>query len=82
METIGDQLDEQMGQIKMAYNRAIKELRKTCKTNEEFYHKMNELDSRMEEALLTDDERKMMNAIKGQLKSAIGGAGNVRMIMM
>ena len=43
------------------------------------------LDNKMEEALLNDEERKMMNAIKGQLQASLGGklgGGNVRMIMM
>lgn len=85
METIGDQLDNQMSQIKIAYNRAIRELKKVCSTQEEFYKKLKDLDNKMEEALLNDEERKMMNAIKGQIQASFGGklgGGNVRMIMM
>jgi len=85
METIGDQLENQMSQIKIAYNRAIQELKKICSTQEEFYQKLKDLDDKMEEALLNDEERKMMKAIKGQLQASLGGklgGGNVRMIMM
>jgi len=85
MGTIGDQLENQMSQIKIAYNRAIQELKKVCSTQEEFYQKLKDLDNKMEEALLNDEERKMMNAIKGQLQASLGGklgGGNVRMIMM
>ena len=84
METIGDQLENQMSQIKIAYNRAVRELKKICSTQEEFYKKLQELDSKMEEALLNEDEKKMMKAIKSQLQSSFGSNmnGNVRMIMM
>ena len=84
METIGDQLENQMSQIKIAYNKAINELKKRCSTQEEFYQKLKDLDEKMEEALLNDEERKMMKAIKGQLQASLGGklGGNVRMIMM
>lgn len=85
METIGDQLENQMSQIKIAYNRAVRELKKTCTTQDEFFKKLKELDEKMEEALLNDEEKKMMRAIKSQLQGTFGGSlggGNVRMIMM
>ena len=84
MGTIGDQLENQMSQIKIAYNRAVRELKKICSTQEEFYKKLQELDGKMEEALLNEDEKKMMKAIKSQLQSSFGSNmnGNVRMIMM
>ena len=85
METIGDQLENQMSQIKIAYNRAVRELKKTCSTQDEFFKKLKELDEKMEEALLNDEEKKMMRAIKSQLQGTFGGSlggGNVRMIMM
>ena len=36
METIGDQLEHQMSQIKIAYNRAVRELKRICSSQEEF----------------------------------------------
>ena len=89
METIGDQLEHQMSQIKIAYNRAVRELKRICSSQEEFFSKLKDLDEKMEEALLNEEEKKMMKAIKAQIQSSLNNSmggkfngNNVRMIMM
>ena len=88
MEKYNEALTKQMSQIQLAYQKAIQHLRRTCQNEYEFRTQLQELDQKMEDALLDEDE-KMIQSLKSQLSRAFGNngdlnesRGNVRLIMM
>ena len=72
-EKYGKQLTKVMEQIRKAYISSIKEIKGKCKDQSEFMKKVAELDKRIENVLLTDEEKVMMEKIRNEIVSMFDG---------
>ena len=72
-EQYGEQLDKVMSQIKTAYIESIQEIKSNCKDQNEFFEKVQELDNRIENVLLTDEEKQMIQKVREEINTMFGG---------
>ena len=79
-EQYGDQLDKVMTQIKTAYIQSIQEIKSNCKDQNEFLEKVQELDNRIENVLLTDEEKEMIQKVREEINTMFGGEEATAMI--
>ena len=75
-EQYGKQLEKVMGQIKTAYIQSIQEIKSKCKDQNEFFEKVQELDSRIENVLLTDEEKEMIQKVRAEISGMFGDDNN------
>jgi hypothetical protein len=71
-EQYGKQLEKVMEQIRTAYVKSIKEIKSKCKNQEDFFQKMQELDNRIENVLLTDEEKEMIQKVRQEISGMFG----------
>lgn len=79
-EQYGEQLDKVMTQIKTAYIQSIQEIKSNCKDQKEFFEKVQELDNRIENVLLTDEEKEMIQKVREEINTMFGGEDATAMI--
>ena len=71
-EKYGRQLTKVMEQIRKAYISSIKEIKEKSKDEKEFMHKVAQLDKRIENVLMTDEEKEMMEKIRKEIVTMFG----------
>jgi hypothetical protein len=75
-ETYGKQLEKVMDQIKTAYIKSIQEIKSKCSNDQEFMEKIQELDERIENVLLTDEEKEMIQKVRAEITGMFGDDAN------
>ena len=75
-EQYGKQLEKVMDQIKTSYVQSIQEIKSKCKNQEEFFEKVQELDNRIENVLLTDEEKEMIEKVRNEISGMFGNDTN------
>ena len=68
-EVYAKQLDKVMTQIRTAYIKSIKEIKSKCKDDNEFLEKIQELDNRIENVLMTDEEKEMIKKVREEISN-------------
>lgn len=79
-EKYSEQLDQVMSQIKTAYIQSIQEIKSNSKDQKEFLEKIEELDNRIENVLLTEEEKEMIQKVRQEINSMFGGEDATAMI--
>lgn len=75
-EQYSNQLEKVMSQIKTAYIESIKEIKSKCNDQNEFFEKVQELDSRIENVLLTNEEKEMIQKVRAEISGMFGDENN------
>ena len=75
-EAYAQQLDKVMIQIKTAHVKSIKEIKSKCKDDKEFLEKIQELDNRIENVLMTDEEKEMIKKVRDEISNILGDETN------
>lgn len=75
-EQYSNQLEKVMNQIKTAYVQSIQEIKSKCKDQKEFFEKVQELDSRIENVLLTNEEKEMIQKVRAEISGVFGDDTN------
>ena len=65
-----------MNQIKSAYIESIQEIKSKCNDQKEFFEKVQELDSRIENVLLTNEEKEMIQKVRAEISGMFGDENN------
>jgi len=75
-EQYGKQLEQVMEQIKTAYVQSIQEIKSKSKDQKDFFEKIQELDKRIEDVLLTEEEKEMIQKVRAEMSGMFGDETN------
>ena len=75
----GDRIEDILDKVKVAYRKAIRMIKDQAENEEDMINKINNLDNQVQDALLTEDEKAVLNVIRTQVDRL--PYRNIRMLM-
>ena len=74
-----DRIEDILDKVKVAYRKAIRMIKDQADNETDMINKINHLDNQVQDALLTEDEKAVLNVIRNQVDRL--PYRNIRMLM-